>query len=439
MRNHQVPFAVLLVIAMMACTTPASASDAEVVEDETNEDPEAFLSESGGVPPEESPSKTWGLTSWNRFEGYFMTLSLGALVIVDYNTFGQDVQNVAQVGSIPSETELRAGRLMLRGALGRKRRVSYFYAGEYNGLSREPGDSALRMTDLAFNIDIHRVGELTIGLTKEPISLARIMPGDGVLLMERATNDALVPSRNTGFKLANTALNQHLTWQIGWFNDWFVSGESLGDSDNQFVGRVTGTPIYRNDGRSLIHLGLAGRYAEPENGTFRYRQRPEANTAPLFVDTGAFEAESSKTLGIELAGIHEGWSFQGELLKTDVRSATAGDPQFFGWYIAGSWILTGESRSYSRRGGFFYKLIPDRPFTFGERGPGAWELTARYSDIDLDDGLIRGGQFRRWSVGVNWFLDLHWRLEVNYGQGILDRFGTSGRTRFLQFRLQWLL
>jgi len=42
-------------------------------------------------------------------------------------------------------------------------------------------------------------------------------------------------------------------------------------------------------------------------------------------------------------------------------------------------------------------------------------------------------------VGVNWFLDLQWRLEVNYGQGILDRFGTSGRTRFLQFRLQRLL
>jgi len=45
-----------------------------------------------------------------------MTLFLGAPVIVDYNTFGQDVQNVAQVGSISSETEMRAGRLMPRGA-----------------------------------------------------------------------------------------------------------------------------------------------------------------------------------------------------------------------------------------------------------------------------------------------------------------------------------
>jgi len=74
-------------------------------------------------------------------------------------------------------------------------------------LSREPGDSILRMTDLAFTADLGKYGDLTLGKTKEPIHLARIMPGDGVLLMEGAPMDALVPSRGTGIQLHNTALD----------------------------------------------------------------------------------------------------------------------------------------------------------------------------------------------------------------------------------------
>jgi phosphate-selective porin OprO/OprP len=50
---------------------------------------------------------------------------------------------------------------------------------------------------------------------------------------------------------------------------------------------------------------------------------------------------------------------------------------------------------------------------------------------------IQGGEFHRWSVGANWYVTDQWRLEVNYGQGRLDRCGLKGDTDFLQFRLQW--
>jgi phosphate-selective porin len=387
----------------------------------------------------QSPSGKRGLTEWTRYEGPLMTLNLGLMAIVDFNTFDQDAANVAQVGDIASETELRAGRLMLRGKLGRNRRVSYFYAGEYNGLSREPGDSTFRVTDLAFTASVGNFGDLTIGKTKEPIHLARIMPGDGVLLMERATMDGLVPSRGTGIKLGNYAFERRLTWSVGWFNDWLFTDESFSDSDNQFTGRITGLPVYADDGRRLVHLGLAARYAEAEDGTFRFRQPPEANTAPDFIDTGEFPAKKSKTLGLEAASVNGGLSFQGEYLKTYVTSAQVGDPEFTGWYLAASWILTGESRSYFRRGGFFFKVAPDRPLGGEGGGHGAWELTLRLSNTDLNNAAIAGGEFDRWSVGANWYPTERWRLEVNYGQSTLDRFGIRGDTNFLQFRLQWLI
>jgi len=48
--------------------------------------------------------------------------------------------------------------LFRRGRIGTSRRISYFYAGEYNGMSLEPDDSALRMTDLAFTADLGKYG-----------------------------------------------------------------------------------------------------------------------------------------------------------------------------------------------------------------------------------------------------------------------------------------
>ena len=425
-------FIILLALALRATSGVASPTEEEsLLEQQSSVDSDT---EAEGDPSEQPRKRN--LTAWNEYEGPWLTLRVGAMAIVDVNGVDQDKESVEQVGAVETDSELRTLRLMLRGSMGRSRRVSYFYAGEYNGLSREPEDSILRMTDLAFTVHFERLGDLTIGKTKEPISLARIMPGDGVLLMERATNDSLIPSRNTGLKLSNTAFDQRLTWQVGWFNSWFLDGESFSESDNQFVGRVSGTPVFQSGGSRLVHLAVAGRYAEAEDGVLRFRQPPEVNTAPDFVDTGTFEANSSTTLGLELGAVAGGWSVQGELLEMDVRSATAGNPNFSGWYLAASYFLTGDHRAYNRGGGFFYKVTPDRPL--GE-GPGAWDLVIRHSRIDLDDGAVSGGKFERWTVGANWFANREWRLEINLGRGTLDRFDTRGHSDFLQFRLQWMI
>ena len=214
--------------------------------------------------------------------------------------------------------------------------------------------------------------------------------------------------------------------------------ESFDEPDNIFTGRITGLPVHADCGRRLIHRGLGLRYAEAENGTFRFREPPEANTAPRYLDTGEFPAKKSSTMNLEFGTVNGGLSFQGEYLKTKVTSAQAGDPEFKGWYLATSWILTGESRSYFRRGGFFFKVAPDRPLGVEGGGHGAWELTFRVSNTDLNDGAITGGEFDRWSIGANWYATSQWRLEVNVGQSSLKRFDTKGDTEFLQLRLQWL-
>lgn len=69
-------------------------------------------------------------------------------------------------------------------------------------------------------------------------------------------------------------------------------------------------------------------------------------------------------------------------------------------------------------------------------GKGAWELVGHFSTIDLDQGTLRGGKFKRFTPMVNWYLSDNIRLEANYGYGHLDRFNLSGNTQFFQTRLQ---
>jgi phosphate-selective porin OprO/OprP len=123
-----------------------------------------------------------------------------------------------------------------------------------------------------------------------------------------------------------------------------------------------------------------------------------------------------------------------EYFVQKAKAPESGDPTFHGGDAVVSWLVTGETRAYNTRGGFFNQVSPAR--TVFEGGPGAWELVARVSYIDLDSRGIGGGRFWRLTPMVNWYLSDHLRLEAAYGYGVLDRFGLSGATQFFQSRLQ---
>jgi len=122
--------------------------------------------------------------------------------------------------------------------------------------------------------------------------------------------------------------------------------------------------------------------------------------------------DSRDLIDAEFAMVSGPLSLQGEYFH-DVTQG-AGRYGFRGFYLYGSWFLTGESRKYSRANAVFTGVDQDRSLHPLRGEWGALELGLRYSYLDLSDGEIRGGRERNLTAGLNWYLYPEMRLMANY-------------------------
>jgi len=231
--------------------------------------------------------------------------------------------------------------------------------------------------------------------------------------------------------------NARLLWNLGFYGDWLSKDQTFSTYHHQVSGRLAWLPIMSEQRKTLLHIGVSERYGTPENGELRLRARPEAFPAPYFVDTGTFAANSTHMTAFEAYYRPGPFLFGSEYFFQRVNAPHGGDPLFHGGDAVFTWMVTGETRSYNTRGGFFESVSPGRPLFQG--GPGAWETVLRYSYTDLDGGTIHGGRFWRVTPMVNWYVSDNVRLALVYGYGSLDRFSLVGKTHFFQTRLQLVI
>ncbi|HWU56984.1 MAG TPA: porin [Rhizomicrobium sp.] len=139
------------------------------------------------------------------------------------------------------------------------------------------------------------------------------------------------------------------------------------------------------------------------------------------VNTGNIDANHVTEFGFETAASYAGFYGQGGWFHYDIQRRTAEpNPDFSGWYALLTYSLTGEEHPYDATTASFRSLRPNSPL--GSGGWGAWELKARYSDVDLDflpfntaaTGGIAGGKQDVWILGVNWYPTNGLRFELEY-------------------------
>jgi phosphate-selective porin OprO and OprP len=348
----------------------------------------------------------------------------------DYTTFDQDAASKAQVGNQRDEFEARSLRLMARGHFELFRKWNYVASYEYKGFD-QTSTADWNVTDMRVSTVLGpQLGTVTLGRMKEPYVYELV--GDAANLPH---NERLLSpffrSRNVGVQLSNAILDQRATWAVGWFNDWWVEGESWSSSGNDFAGRLTALPVWSEDGANYLHVAASSRYYGAVDDQLRYRGKPASNVADDYVDTGKVPGDHAWHTGLEALWNVRGYSLLAEYVRADLSTRDGSNPTLDGYYVTAGWVLTGEHRPYDRKAGYARRILPQGRW-------GAVELIGRVGRVDLDDGSVRGGTMDGWWAGVNWWGSGRYKASIGYGNIDLDRFGITGNTKTLLTRLQWI-
>ena len=174
-------------------------------------------------------------------------------------------------------------------------------------------------------------------------------------------------------------------------------------------------------GRSAEHLRYRANTATgvtPNNATFadgeRLRLAPQVyyyrGSFGLLGEYTQVEQDVSRTVG--------------GVTRSDTLTNSA-------WQVQFSWFLTGEEEAF--RG-----FTPGSTFRPGNDGHGAWELVARYHELDVDDDAFTGGatsfanpltavsKTTAYGVGVNWYPWNTVKLSLNYEQSTFEGGAATG-------------
>jgi len=382
---------------------------------------------------------------------------VGLRLIHDFAWFSQDDELKNVFGDEQDGTGFRAARLVLQGKVfsDLQYQAEIDFAGQTGADSPIFRDVFLQYNGIPYGGDL--AFDIRAGHFKEPFSLDELQSVFDRSFQEKALVNVLVPSRNAGIQLSDALIGEpkkeRLFWQLGAFKDTDdlpSSNDSDEDQGYQITGRLAGLPYYAEDGRKLVHLGAAYSRRNPDGARLPYAARPEtrlslfryANTDSAFLPGGFrlqdARADNVNLYGLEAAAIFGPFSFQSEYIRSDVETTFGGDLTFDGWYAQAGWVITGENRIYRHDVGRIQKPTPERPFSFrGEtRGPGAWEVLARYGEVDLSDRSIYGGEHAAATLGLNWYLNKNFAITWNYTHNEIEHPLYGGDFGVFQTRIQ---
>ncbi|MGH7138267.1 MAG: OprO/OprP family phosphate-selective porin [Pirellulales bacterium] len=350
----------------------------------------------------------------------------------DTVTFGQSPGNIKQVGHAPNGTDFRRARIGMQGT----GYDVYFYRFEVDFSNPDQVIALVpRITDAYVEIRQLPIGTLRMGEFRVPLSGERLMSANDLTFIERGLPQTFSPARQLGLMLFNSTENYFFSW----FSD--VSTYKATDEAEQsgkagrvdLTQRVVFLPWYDepSNGRYMFYFGGAYEYQNVRNMAVSYSTTPEAvlytgttkEIIPSFINTGSIAARDVQLAHAEASTVLGPLSIQGEYYATWVDpTASAGNPFFFhGAYVFASYFLTGEHRVYNRDQGYFTSVTPFSNF-FRVRGsdgtvvqgPGAWEIAARFSSMNLSDKSIQGGRLNDATLGVNWYLTRQMKIMANY-------------------------
>lgn len=367
---------------------------------------------------------------WNYFDGPLTTLKIGGGFLYEMVAYNQDEESKEQF-DLETTFKVRDARVTLSGKFKFKREVTWKIGVMYDLVTDEWlfRESGVIIGAPEIN------SRFFIGRTKEGFSLNKVMNGYAGWMMERQMALDIIPILADGVRWMGYLPEQGVFWDAGAYVNWYSKTQSFSTFKWQVALRTGWVPL--NTDRTVLHFGISSRYGVAEEGVLQVRSRPEATPAPYFLDAGKLTTDYTSHFGGE-AYYRSGPLMMGsEIYAHKIHAADSGNHLFPGGEVFVSYVFTGETRPYVSSSNIFGFLDTKKSVFNG--GIGTWEGILRFSTLDLNDGLVKGGSFWRITPQINWYLSNNVRLEFAYGYGILNRFELHGTTHFFQSRIQLML
>jgi phosphate-selective porin OprO/OprP len=355
-----------------------------------------------------------GITRYSLFDGR-LKFRLGARGQVD-GTVGSGSEKFEEFHE-PIDYDFSLRRFEVY-SIGRLNKFNFHLAFEF-GPDWGVSDAWIEGAEGGLEVWGKYLGKLRVGWIGEPFSLERQTSAYNLGLMERSLPvQTMAPGSNIGAMVHDSGPKGRFTWAVGIFSVGQHNDNNASASLLSLTSRATYRPLFRDEGRQLIHVGLSLSSRSPSGGDTRYRSRPEARFVDYLVDTGPIEAGHITLFGAEFAAVRGPMWISAEYIRSNVSAQLVGDPAFQGSYVKLGWFLTGENKHYRANSGIFARQRPFKKYEggnpFKKRNGGAWEVVGRLSRVDLTDGLIEGGKLTDISAALSWYINATTRVELNY-------------------------
>ncbi len=298
--------------------------------------------------------------------------------------------------------------------------------------------------------------KLRAGKFKPFVGLARLQSDTvGKFLEQSMVTANLLPQRDVGASLFGDVFDGKLSYAVGFSNGVIDGGDQSvaldGNNDKEFTARLFAEPFKGQDSiLAGLGFGIAGtsnnqRGANTNSSTSQlpsYRSFSQSNFFSYTTTAGsATYADGQRTRWSPQAYYYYGpFGVMAEYAREHqavTRGTNHKSLNHDAWEVTASYLLTGEKASYG-------DVKPNRPFKPGSDGWGAWEIVARYNELNIDsdtfvgtNGLVTGANpfanpttaassAQGWGIGVNWYLNNYTRFTVDYETTSFD--GGGGGT-----------
>lgn len=419
----------------------AAVQDAEQTEGITKEAKKVAEETSRDVIKDIPKIETKGKLKVESADGDFEWQPIGR-IMADYSWINSDINHLG------SGAEMRRARLGMEGAMWKH----WIWKLEFDFA---PGEADMKDAWVGYKGDDN--WWIKVGQSHIPFGFATMSSSKYMLFTERPflADGTLQLARHIGVAAFKHAANGRWTLHAGVFagpqpedpDGCNITSPTKDECDEQLSIAARGTFLpWMQDANHLINIGGGIWFRDPQDSAVTVEQRPgifhllddkfvsvkfgnsgQGATAGMAADNIlAFNAEGLLVYGpFSVGGEYTHWNVNTE--PTGGATGSTPDVNFDGYYVEGSYFLTGESMNYKTSKAQYDSIKPNS--IVGKGGIGAWQIAARYDVLDLNDSDLPagvGGEMKGIALGLNWYVNNNMRFMADYYNVLqLDRPGNK--------------